>query len=505
MADDWQNQGLQGGYYEQERVEMATDGIPGNMGGMPMYYPNSQYHGYSGVPMDSYQMMQDTSGMYGGQSGGMGMQPSGPPAFLPQAFMPTPYRANTQQMDLAPSYGFKADSPAGEAMDADEFEEANRKSKKRRFGGAPAKSDKPKRSILEEMLIILDEGTHGIKWCLKIDTEGDVQDGMQIYNDTALEHTLEERRGVPGYGLSKHLAKDLRYYGFVYDRETKVFWNEDHKHPLTRRSYWQKDHREKCLQLKRMTSEAERNLARLTSLMKNGQLAEILKLPEHMAVCPPPSKYIILNELPSIFIGFLPSDAHNIKILLAHFVVNDVVRHQWELGNLPTKAFDHLITRLGTTCPDLLVDLREFVAGAIKWYHGLMERDEAVGLLHGQPEGTFLLRESTQSDCYSLSWVKADPLQQRLLVNHMRIEQTSAGFAVHGDDSPARTLVQWISNHSTYLKHPLPSARYANLSVVQTAEKRLYSTTDGALPANYIRGFPSRMDPESPASPSSSN
>lgn len=481
---------------------MGTEGITGNVGHVPMFYPHSQYRGYPGVGMDSYAMMQDPQAAYGMQQVGLPPQSA---SFLPPNFAAPNFRGHHAPMEAAPSYVFKQEPTATDAMDAEEFEEATRKSKKRRFGGTPAKGEKPKRSILEEMLVILDEGTHGIKWCLKIDTEGDIQDGMQIYNDSALEHTLEERRGVAGYGLSKHLAKDLRYYGFVYDRETKVFWNEDHKHPLTHRSYWQKDNREKCLQLKRMTSEAERNLSRLVSLMRNVQLAEILKVPENSNVCPPPSKYIILSELHTVFPIFLPSDAHNVKILLAHYANNEVNRHQWDLGNVSTKAFDHLITRLGTTCPDFVVDLREFVAGAVKWYHGVMERDEAVGLLHGQMEGTFLIRESTQSDCYSLSWVKADPLQQLLLVNHMRIEQTSAGFAVHGDEAPARTLVQWISNHSTYLKHPLPSSRYANLSVVQSSEKRLYSTNEGALPANYIRGFPSRMETESPTSPSSSS
>jgi len=382
----------------------------------------------------------------------------------------------------------------------EDFEEANRKIKKRKLGGAPVKAEKPKRSILEEMLIILDEASHGIKWCLKVDTEGDIQDGMQIYNDTALEQTLEERRGVVGYGLSKHLAKDLRYYGFVYDRESKIFWNEDHKHPLTHRSYWQKDDRSRCLQLKRITSEAERNLSRLTSMMKNVQLAEILKVPEHSAICPPPSKYIVLAELHSIFPQFLQSDANNIKILLSHYASNEVSRTQWEAGNVSTKAFDHLLTRLNTSISDFIIDLRDFVAGASKWYHGVMERDEAVSLLHGQQEGTFLVRESTQSDCYSLSWVKFDPIQQVLIVNHMRIEQTSAGFAVHGDDAPLRTLVQWIATHAANLKYPLHSPRYAGLAIIQTSEKR-YATTEGSLPANYMRGFPSKMETSSPSSP----
>jgi hypothetical protein len=435
----------------------------------------------------------ETQGMFyahseGGVPNGMGVIGSSSMALDHQASPST-------QTSQAASSGVKFEDEDAEA--------SLRKSKKRKLGGSLKHThEKPKRSILEEMLIILDEGTHGISWCLKIDTEGDVQDGMQIYNETVLERTLEDRRGVTGYGLSKHLAKDLRYYGFVYDRETKVFWNEDHKHPLTHRSYWQKDERTRCLQLKRMTSEPERNLSRLSSLMKNVQLAELLKLPEHSSVCPPPSKYIILSELHTVFPHCLSSDAHNIKLLLAHYAINDVMKLQWDQGNVPTKAFDHLMTRLGTTTPDFIADLRDFVAGAARWYHGVMERDEAVTLLQGQPEGTFLIRESTQSDCYSLSWVKADPMQQLLLVNHMRVEQTNAGFAVHGDEAPTRTLVQWISNHSAYLKHPLSSPRYCMLSVVPTAEKRLYSMTEGQLPANYMRGFPSRMETSNPSSPS---
>lgn len=466
-------------------------------------------------PPDAYGLgdpsLYAPTGVNGGQAymdpGRQGMN-----QFMPQQFQPVPFpSAPRAQPGADGSAFFKTDnsplrmSDSG-AMDTTGPEEVDdsemRKHKKRKLNGVP-KGEKPKRSILEEMLIILDEGTHGINWCLKVDTEGDIQDGMQIYNDAILEQTLEERRGVVGYGLSKHLAKDLRYYGFVYDRESKIFWNEDHKHPLTHRSYWQKDDRSKCLQLKRMTSEAERNLSRLTSLSKNVQLAEILKVPEHGSICPPPSKYIVLSELHTIFPTCQPSDAHNIKLLLAHHATNDVIRSQWEHGHILTKSFDHLMTRLGTSCPDFIGDLREFVAGAVKWYHGVMERDEAVLLLQGQPEGTFLIRESTQSDCYSLSWVKSDPLNGMLLVNHMRVEQTSAGFAVHGDDSPTRTLVQWIGTHSTYLKHPLASQRYCQLSVVQTSEKRLYNSSNSALPDNYLRGFPSRMETSSPSSPAS--
>ena len=446
-------------------------------------------------------MVTDHNSMYGLNPTLSQTQTNSSGAFLPSGNYAAPaFRQPLPTMDQTGSYGYKVD-PTLMDVGEEDFEEATRKIKKRKLGGAPVKAEKPKRSILEEMLIILDEGTHGIRWCVKVDTEGDVQDGMQIYNDTILEQTLEERRCVVGYGLSKHLAKDLRYYGFVYDRETKVFWNEDHKHPLTHRSYWQKDDRSKCLQLKRMTSEAERNLSRLSSLMKNVQLAELLKVPEHSAICPPPSKYIVLSEIHNIFPQCLASDAHNIKFLLAHFATNDTSRVQWESGCVPTKAFDHLMTRLNTTVTDFITDLREFVAGAVKWYHGVMERDEAVSLLHGQPEGTFLIRESTQSDQYSLSWVKHDPMQQALLVNHMRIEQTSAGFAVHGDESPTRTLVQWIGTHAGNLKHPLPSQRYCNLAVVQSSEKRPF-LSEGNLPANYLRGFPSRMDSSNPASPS---
>lgn len=362
------------------------------------------------------------------------------------------------------------------------------KSKKRK---ATQPKAQPKKSILEDLLELLDEGKYGIRWCVKIDTEGDEQDGMQIYNEGVLESTLQDRRKVKGYGLSKHLAKDLRYYGFVYDKEKKIFWNEDNKSPDTRKSFWQKTDRTNCLQLKRITSEPERNLTRLTTLTTNIELAEILKVPDIAAkVCPPPSKYIHVNDLACIFPGISENDKKNICLLLSHTTTNKTISMMMSQSLVLTRDFDRLYSRIRGPTSEFVVHLREFVSGAQMWYHGFIESYEATELLQNKQDGTYLIRESTRSNCYSLSWITASEESNQRKVNHMRIMQSNAGFKVNTDKEPSRTLKIWISNHSTYLKYPLPSTKFKKLILDKEHCETNENVFEMDLPKDYVSGFP---------------
>lgn len=362
------------------------------------------------------------------------------------------------------------------------------KNKKRK---ATQTKSQPKKSILEDLLELLDDGKHGIRWCVKLDTEGDEQDGMQIYNESILEQSLQERRKVKGYGLSKHLAKDLRYYGFVYDKEKKTFWNEDSKDHETLKSFWQKNERSNCLQLRRITSEPERNLTRLTTLTTNIELAEILKAPEIASkVCPPPNKYINLNEISCIFTGTSEHDIKNIKLLLSHTTINKTIVTMMSQGFVRTSDFDRLYSRIGGPSSEFITHLREFVSGAQYWYHGFIESFEATELLRNKKDGTYLIRESTRSDCYSLSWITTAEDTNQQKVNHMRITQSNAGFKVNTDKEPSRTLKIWISNHSAYLKYPLPSTKFRKLIIDEEYNGGVNEPVEMDLPKDYVAGFP---------------
>lgn len=348
-----------------------------------------------------------------------------------------------------------------------------------------------KKSILEDILELLDEGRFGIKWTTKIDTEGDEQDGILVYDEGLLERTLQERRNVKNYGLSKHLSKDLRYYGFMYDKEYKIFWNEDNKNPITKKSPWQKDDRSTYILLKRIASESERNLSRLLSLVHNVELAEVLKNPEIAAkVCPPPNKYINLHKIYIIIENIDLEDVNNIMILLSKDFNNHIVKKNISNGLVPIADIDRLINRMGGSLSNFLENFREFIKGAKEWYHGFIESEEASECLRNREEGTFLIRESTRSDCYSLSWVANNDGVNPPIIKHMRILQTSSGYKVSTDSEPSRTLPLWIKDHSEYLKYPLPNPKYNNLYVHGQSTIKTENCHIKNLPKGYVLGFP---------------
>lgn len=344
-----------------------------------------------------------------------------------------------------------------------------------------------KKSILEDLLELLDDGNYGIQWFDKVDTEGDIQDSIHIYQEDILENTLKERRGVKNYGLSKHLAKDLRYYGFMYDKENKMFWNEDNKDKVTKKSYWQRDDRSKCHLLKRITGEEERNNTRLLSLVSNVELAEALKYSKIcQKVCPLPSKYINLKELSLLIPGVTKKDIHNILLFVSHSSeFNDIVKAQLTKEKILLKEFDKLLSRIGVSHTDFLINFREFVSGAKEWYHGNISSNEANDLLKNKKGASFLIRESALSNCYTLSYTD----QNNHIVKHMRLTQTSAGFSVKTDREPSRSLYSWIINHHDYIKYPVESKIYSKL-IVQNDPPCQGNGIDFNLPKGYINGFP---------------
>lgn len=370
----------------------------------------------------------------------------------------------------------------------EESTDSSSKSKKRKLSSS--KQTMSKKSILEDLLELLDAEIYGIRWCKKIDTEGDEQDGMIIYNEEKLGKTLKEKRNVKNYGLSKHLHKDLRYYGFIYDKESKLFWNEDNKDKTTKKSYWQREDRSKCLQLKRITGEVERNLSRILSLVKNIEFAEALKHIEIcQKLCPYPNKYIHLDELSILIKGVTKIDVHNIVLILTHAPgLNDVVKSQYKKNRVLTREFDRLLSRMGGSHLEFLTNFREFIRGANKWYHGFIKNEDATNLLRNQVEGTFLIRESSNSDCFSLSYTANTP--NGLKVCHMRITQTSAGFSVNTDQEPSRTLPLWIKKHCAYLKYPLQSEIFMKLIVQSEPIQTNDHGPDLDLPKDYVSGFP---------------
>lgn len=370
----------------------------------------------------------------------------------------------------------------------EESTDSSTKSKKRKVNSH--KQPTSKKSILEDLLELLDAEIYGIRWCKKIDTEGDEQDAMLIYNEEKLEKTLKERRNVKNYGLSKHLHKDLRYYGFIYDKELKLFWNEDNKDKITRKSYWQRENRSKCLQLKRITGEAERNLSRILSLVKNIEFAEALKPIEIcQKLCPYPNKYIHLDELSILIKGVTEIDVHNIMLILSHSSgLNEIVKSQYKKRRVLTVEFDRLLSRMGGSHTEFLANFREFVKGASQWYHGHIKNEDANSLLKDQKEGTFLIRESSNSECFSLSYTSLTV--HGLKVHHMRITQTNAGFSVNTDKEPSRTLPLWIKKHCAYLKYPLKSEVFCKLIPLSEPEQTYNYGVNLNLPKDYVSGFP---------------
>lgn len=75
------------------------------------------------------------------------------------------------------------------------------------------------------------------------------------------------------------------------------------------------------------------------------------------------------------------------------------------------------------------------------WNWDTLSRDDAVRVLQGHPEGTFLVRASTtQANSYSISVV------QNHQVRHIRIVHANGGYSINTKDRPCSTIAELIRN-----------------------------------------------------------
>mmetsp|Transcript_6169 Transcript_6169/g.14948 ORF Transcript_6169/g.14948 Transcript_6169/m.14948 type:complete len:106 (+) Transcript_6169:547-864(+) len=94
-------------------------------------------------------------------------------------------------------------------------------------------------------------------------------------------------------------------------------------------------------------------------------------------------------------------------------------------------------------------DLTQFT-----WFHGKLSSSDAYLMLNTEPKGTFLVRCSSRSGCYVVSWVSND---DGLIIHTLVQPRTDGGYDIEGDKRSYTSIPHIVQAYAAHLTRHVPN------------------------------------------------